>query len=369
MQREQFTVSQTATGFMLTEITNFRQEFIEQDHTKYDWVSKNQGRIINITDAGRWNSQKDYDNVYGNQPVSTRSQMVTPSKPKVEVKLTMLDDLNINPDLFIPLPTGTIFDKFVSEEGGFLPGSNIMAAGAPGIGKTTVLLDLVSNLNQAGKKVLFISAEMNRIDMARYLKRFPKWGNLPILFLSDYEECPKEAVENILNEGWDIVLTDSYTEVNDTVKEECGLTRGKVEKWFLNLMSNHNDGNNKARKHTCFVTILQLSKGGNFVGSNKLKHMTTSMMSLQWDGSENSGQRYMEFSKNRVGQVNKKLYFSLSNGVNFDEARYARDLYNDEIVAAEKEQIGKESDSWDRIFGLGMENSEAETAESVEILD
>jgi hypothetical protein len=93
------------------------------------------------------------------------------------------------------------------------------------------------------------------------------------------------------------------------------------------------------------------------------------MMSLQWDGSENSGARYMEFSKNRVGQVNKKLYFSLSNGVNFDEARYARDLYNDEIVAAEKEQIGKESDSWDRIFGLGMENSEAETAESVEILD
>ena len=57
MQREQFTVSQTATGFMLTEITNFRQEFIEQDHTKYDWVSKNQGRIINITDTGRWNSQ------------------------------------------------------------------------------------------------------------------------------------------------------------------------------------------------------------------------------------------------------------------------------------------------------------------------
>jgi predicted ATP-dependent serine protease len=363
MTREQFTISETATGYMLTEITNFRQEFIEPNHAKFEWVSKNLGRIVNITESGRWNSQKDYLNYYAVPKVTNRSQMVTTAKPKVEVKLTKLDDLTINPDLFIPLPTNTVFDKFVSEEGGFLPGSNIMAAGAPGIGKTTVLLDLVSNLNQAGKKVLFISAEMNRIDMARYLKRFPHWGQLPILFLSDYEECPKEAVEKILDEGWDIVLTDSYTEVNDTVKEECGLSRGKVEKWFLNLMSSHNDGANQLLKHTCFVTILQLSKGGNFVGSNKLKHMTTSMMSLQWDGSENSGQRYMEFSKNRVGQVNKKLYFSLGNGVVFDEARYVRDLENDAIVAREKVQLGAESDSFDRIFGLSDLVAETESIE------
>ena len=363
MTREQFTISETATGYMLTEITNFRQEFVESNHPKFEWVSKNLGRIVNVTESGRWNSQKDYLNYYAVPMATNRKSPVAISQPSVEVKLTMLDDLDINPDLFVPLPTGTVFDKFVSEEGGFLPGSNIMAAGAPGIGKTTVLLDLISNLNQAGKKVLFISAEMNRIDMARYLKRFPQWGQLPILFLSDYEECPKEAVEKILDEGWDIVLTDSYTEVNDTVKEECGLSRGKVEKWFLNLMSTHNDGLNQMKKHTCFVTILQLSKGGNFVGSNKLKHMTTSMMSLQWDGSENSGQRYMEFSKNRVGQVNKKLYFSLGNGVNFDEARYVRDLENDAIVAREKVQLGTESDSFDRIFGLSDLVAETESIE------
>lgn len=363
MTREQFTISETATGYMLTEVNNHRQEFIEPSHPKFEWVSKNLGRIVNITEAGRWNSQKDYENHYGNQPKSRGNQEVATVKPKVEVKLTKLDDLDINPDLFVPLPTNTIFDKFVSAEGGFLPGSNIMAAGAPGIGKTTVLLDLISKLDQAGKKCLFISAEMNRIDMARYLKRFPHWGQLPILFLSDYEECPKEAIEKILDEGWDIVLTDSYTEVNDTVKEECNLSRGKVEKWFLNLMSSNNDGHNQARKHTTFITILQLSKGGNFVGSNKLKHMTTAMMNLAWDGSENSGQRYMEFTKNRVGQVNKKLYFGLSNGVSFDEARYLRDLYNDEIVEAERAQLGKEADAFDRLFGIGVEEVEVDGIE------
>ena len=66
-----------------------------------------------------------------------------------------------------------------------------------------------------------------------------------------------------------------------------------------------------------------MSKGGTFVGSNKLKHMTTSMMNIAFEGSESNGRRYMEFTKNRLGQVGKKLYFDLANGVSFDEARYA----------------------------------------------
>jgi DNA repair protein RadA/Sms len=266
------------------------------------------------------------------------------------------------------MPTGTAFDKFVSQEGGFMPGSNVMAAGAPGVGKTTVLLDLLSNLHNAGKRVLFISAEMSQIDMARYLQRFPHWGQLPILFLADYtDSCPKTVIESVLNEGWDLVLTDSYTEVNDSVKEACGLTRGKTEKWFLDLMIQHNKGKNKDKIYTCFVTILQLSKGGQFVGSNKLKHMTTSMMHLDWDGLENSGRRYMEFSKNRVGGVGKKLYFDLNGGVSFDEARYARDLFNDQVVEEERKQLAGEADAFDALFGLGTPDAEMDENGALEV--
>ena len=41
-----------------------------------------------------------------------------------------------------------------------------------------------------------------------------------------------------------------------------------------------NQGKNKRKVYTTFITILQLSKGGTFVGSNKLNHMTTAMMEL-----------------------------------------------------------------------------------------
>jgi len=291
-----------------------------------------------------------------------------PKKTTQQVELTKLNDLKFSDDLFKPMPSCSAFDKFVSNEGGIMPGSNIMAAGAPGVGKTTVLLELLHMVRECdpNRRVLFISAEMTELDMARYLKRFPHWGDLPIFFLSSFEGSdPKSALEQVLNEGYDLVLTDSYTEVNDTVKEECGLTRVKTEKWFLDLMNSHNKGNNKLSKYTAFITILQLSKGGQFVGSNKLKHMTSAMMSIDWKGGENSTERYLEFSKNRLGQVGTKLYFSLAEGVTFDSGRYQRDLLSQELLEEEKAKIGTEADAFDKIFGSLPTEAEKVAADKV----
>ena len=361
-----YTIHETVEdNFFLLNVNNPTDKIlINRSHSKYRWVSENLGRVVNINAKGHMNSSADRNNYYGNQ---VEAQLPQPKKPVV-VSLTKLDDLNIDDSLFTSLPTNTIFDQFCSTEGGFLPGTNIMAAGAPGVGKTTVLLELLSKLHASGKRVLFISAEMNQIDMARYLKRFPHWGQLPILFLSDYTDgCPKSVIEQVLMDGYEVVLTDSYTEVNDTIKEECNLSRGKTEKWFLDLMTQHNKGGNNRKTYTTFVTILQLSKGGNFVGSNKLKHMTTAMMLLDWDGSENSGRRYMEFSKNRTGQVGKKLYFELSNGVQFDEGRYTRDLFNDEVLAEERKALDSESTAFDKLFGFDKDAVPEELKTAVEL--
>lgn len=339
--------------YQLNPIESGEAIVVNTAHPKWSTVNQaacgQEMRIVTISDKGRWNTSKDYYNHYGSKPAKPSAAVATTEAPKVQ--LTKLSDLKINDSLFTPIVTNTVFDKFVSTEGGLLPGSNIMAAGAPGVGKTSVLLEMLARMQQANKKVLFISAEMSELDMARYMQRFPNWANLPILFLNNYDEASNLVIEQVLNQGWDVVLTDSYTEVNDTVKEHTGWSRGKTEKWFLNLMVQHNKG--LADRFTTFVTILQLSKGGQFVGSNKLKHLTSAMMNLQWDGKENSGRRYMEFSKNRMGDVGKKLYFALRDGITFDENRYQRDLFNDEILQAENEAMEQEGNHFDRIFGLG----------------
>ena len=117
----------------------------------------------------------------------------------------------------------------------------------------------------------------------------------------------------------------------------------------------HNQGKNKRKVYTTFITILQLSKGGVFCGSNKLKHLTSAMMKLDWKGAENSNQRFMEFSKNRIGQVGQKLYFNFQNGVTFDQARYTRDLLNEELLEEERKQLETEDGAFDKLFA-GMAN-------------
>jgi len=68
------------------------------------------------------------------------------------VKLVKLDQINFNKDLFIPMRTGTQIDEMFSSEKGLMPATNTIFTGDPGSGKTTVLLDILGDLQQMGKR-------------------------------------------------------------------------------------------------------------------------------------------------------------------------------------------------------------------------
>ena len=154
--------------------------------------------------------------------------------------------------------------------------------------------------------------------MYGYVKRFPKFGKVPIMFLQDYSDYPKQAVEQVLQEGYDVVLIDSWAEVTSMVKDQMGYARNKVESWLLELLEKNNKANNKANKNTAFICIQQMTKQGEFAGSNRIKHMTTAMAALRFDGRGADAERYIEFSKNRRGSVGDKIYFSLHRGGTVD---------------------------------------------------
>ena len=234
------------------------------------------------------------------------------------IKLVQMRDVKFNDDLFIPMKTKTIVDSIFSNEGGIFPGTNTVVIGDPGVGKSTVLLDWIANMQNQGKKVLFISGEMNDIDMYGYIKRFPKFGQVPIMFMGDYSDCPKQAVEQVLDTGYDVVLIDSWAEVTAMVKDQMGWARNKVESWMLDLLEKNNKANNQANKNTAFICIQQMTKQGEFAGSNRIKHMTTAMAALRFDGRGRDAERYIEFSKNRRGGVGEKIFFSLHRGGTVD---------------------------------------------------
>jgi predicted ATP-dependent serine protease len=228
----------------------------------------------------------------------------------LKVNVTRMNDLDFKKDLFNPLKTGRKIDEFFSGEKGIMPGTNTVITGDPGIGKTTVLLDIIADLNNKGKKVLFVSGEMNQIDMVGYVKRFPKFGDLPILFMGDYaDEDPLEVLATAFEPGYDVVLIDSLAEVAVAIQDYHGGTYKGATSKILTLLEEQNMGENKRGVNTASLLIQQVTKSGAFAGSNRIKHMTTAMGHLKFDGE---GGRYLMFTKNRRGGNMNKFYFNLN---------------------------------------------------------
>ena len=225
--------------------------------------------------------------------------------------VSTMESFTYDKSLFTPMPTGKKIDSLFSSEGGLMKGTNYAFVGDPGVGKTTVMLDILADQQAKGNKVLFISGEMNRIDMVGYVKRYPKFNQVPILFMGDYiENDPLVILQSVLSVGYNCVLVDSFAEVAVAVVDYHGGTMKNAETKILNILEQHNQGNNQNKFNTSFMLIQQVTKGGEFAGSNRFKHMLTGMAHMKFNAD---GDRKIYFSKNRRGGEMNALYFSLNS--------------------------------------------------------
>ena len=246
-------------------------------------------------------------------PVQT---YIAPAEPISFEKVRKLGQLDINEGMLKMNKTGLIVDTLFSHEGGVPVGTNIMCTGDPGVGKTTLLLHTLSHLQQKNRelKCLFICAEMSKIQMFKYMNRFPIFANVETIFTSDYmNNNSKDVFEQLLKKGYDYVLVDSIVEVLESVKEDAGMSQSQAEKWLIDLCINHNEAKNDREVYTSFLLIQQVTKAGVFVGSNKMKHITDAHMEIKRDSEREGGATYIMFSKNRNGQAGIKFTFQLSN--------------------------------------------------------
>lgn len=267
-------------------------------------------------------------------------------------------DITFDRALFINYHTGTVLDELLCSYNGLPKGVNYMIIGDPGVGKTTIILDMLANIGklEPGARILFISAEMNEIDLAIYVQRYPKFNDIDILFIEGgFDESSHcfEKVSNILEQGWDIVAIDSFHELQGVVKEEENVTLKKAESMLLSLIKQQNKAHNDRGVNTTFLTIQQVTKTGAFVGSNRLKHMITAMMELRLDNAKNIySNRYIVFSKHRRGDVGVKLYYNLSTtgDVFFDEQRYNQDREIQRMQQGVRSQLHDFANKFDRVF-------------------
>ena len=278
-------------------------------------------------------------------------------------EIVKMRDVRFDPGLFVNYRSGTVLDNLLCSYQGLPKGVNYMVIGDPGVGKTTIILDLIANIERqtAGTRILFISAEMNEIDLAVYVQRYPKFGDLNIMFVEsefDSKRHHLKEIEDVLQQGWDIVAIDSFHELQGIVKEEENITTRLAETKLLSLIKRHNKAENDMGTNTTFLTIQQVTKRGAFIGSNRLKHMITAMMELRLDNPKNIySDRYVVFSKHRRGDVGVKLYYNLSStgDVSFDEQRYRQELQLRNLQSSVSTQLRDFATQFDNLFNIEIQ--------------
>lgn len=254
-----------------------------------------------------------------------------------------IDINNIDKSNFITLETGTVFDKIASKRNALMSSTTYIITGESGAGKTTVATNIADYIMEADptKTAGFISCEMDKMDWTEECIDNPRLANIPTIFMLEYLDADNyvEILSDSLHK-FDYVILDSFEVVIDQIKELKNWTAKRAEVELIKIMRLA-----ASESGTCIMAIQQYTKGGTFVGSNKIKHMLTGMIFVKIDSN---GDHFLYFDKNRRGgnQTNINVYFTKckdTGRILFDEKRYetlikVRNFKKDEQKSLEEEE-------------------------------
>ena len=183
--------------------------------------------------------------------------------------------------------------------GGAVAGSLVLVSGAPGIGKSTLLLQICSSLC-AGRKVLYVSGE----ESERQLKlRAERLGVAPEELYILSETRLSDILEAASELKPDILIVDSiqtmYNEENDSSPGSVS----QVKDCTMSMMQLSKSGG-----ITVFV-VGHINKDGNIAGPKVLEHMVDCV--LYFEGDPNSSYRLLRAAKNRFGSTNEIGVFEM----------------------------------------------------------
>ena len=184
--------------------------------------------------------------------------------------------------------------------GGLVTGSLILVGGDPGIGKSTLLLQVCRNLAVSGKKVLYVSGE----ESARQVKmRADRLGGFSgeLLLLS---ETNLEKIDNtITKEMPQVVVIDS---IQTMYREDISSAPGSVSQ--VRECTNTLMQIAKGRNITIFL-VGHVTKEGVVAGPRVLEHMVDTV--LYFEGDRSAMYRILRAVKNRFGATNEMGVFEM----------------------------------------------------------
>lgn len=186
--------------------------------------------------------------------------------------------------------------------GGLVKGSLVLVGGDPGIGKSTLLLQMTEKLASRGMKILYVSGE----ESASQIKiRAERMGvKAPNIYLLAENNMESISV-NIAGTKPDILIIDSIQTMYNPVLTSAPGSVSQVREATLSLMKMAKTTN------TAVFIVGHVTKEGSIAGPRVLEHMVDTV--LYFEGDNHLSYRMLRGVKNRFGSTNEIGIFEMSD--------------------------------------------------------
>lgn len=243
--------------------------------------------------CGSWNTFTEFRTDSKNS--KSGSALFSENSPK------KLNDITTNDE--VRFTTGiSELDRVLG--GGAVTGSLILVGGAPGIGKSTLLLQTCASIEKQ-KKILYVSGEesINQIKMRADRLHVNNPG-LYILAETDFDIISNE----IKKLDPDVVILDSIQTVSSASADSAPGSISQIKECTMKLMRQA-----KEAGFTAFI-VGHINKEGTIAGPKILEHMVDCV--LYFEGERSTSFRILRSAKNRFGSTNEIGVFEMQqNGL------------------------------------------------------
>lgn len=187
--------------------------------------------------------------------------------------------------------------------GGVVPGSLVLIGGDPGIGKSTLLLQVSAQLNNNGGKVLYVSGEESTSQIKMRAERLELRGSDFYLYAETELTAIQETIEEIKP---DYVVIDSIQTMHHAGIDSAAGSVSQVRESTSTLMQ-------IAKMNDIAIFLVgHVTKEGNIAGPRMLEHMVDTV--LYFEGERHHTFRILRAVKNRFGSTNEIGIFEMKNG-------------------------------------------------------